>query len=653
MLVWVLIAPAFWDDWWVVSRHRAYDEVGRFTNYYTAAGAEMPFGYWNDWVADWWTTAVSAPIALRLTPFILIVAGWIIARIVLSTLAPMAARRSLVRWTLAAGYLAGSTAWLMTLRPEPLVAMLCALTLYGAVRFRRRGNLAYLIGAGVIAVLAITAHPAGFVAVVPLIATIPAAYRWVRAGRERVVPLAAAVLSVAAAAIVLFLVDSDVGQRLSAMAEFRLGEHSEAPLDEPLRYWGLTREYGGTVLRRLSVALGGLAAVAFIIRVWKKPTAIANMAGWSLIIAASLLWLTPSKWVWHFGTLVALASIAAAIEVGSLIASREVPLQRALVAVGSVAAATFAWGGIQHWNPGDLVTLGWDSMPLSNTPLWLWSLVFAAIVGIYARARNVTVQRSLASAPAFFAILVVALAIGSTSLTLIGDAVVTDGWTFTRQNAQALIGSNSCGIADTTYASTTPGIRIPEEISPNSDAADLAASQQGYESGDDFQEGWYYTNRRIEKVPDDFGLRTYGSWPPSTQPSPDNHVGTAHSAWSRLPADVSELNLLYAGGSPDGIRLGVQFGRLDSNVVGPMDLIEIPIGPHLVEWRSATVNVPTGSDTARVVGVDNARGWGGWIVFSDLFYINGPPADLAGHLASPDIATFMAPQLGLYFPCIA
>ena len=187
-VIWMFIGPAFFDDGWVLARHRSFAEVGRFTNYYTVAGVEMPLGYWNDWLAHWWTSALTAPIALRILPATLIVGGWLVLRLALTATAPPRWRNSLTTSTLAAGYLIGSSAWLMTLRPEPLVAVLCAISIYGVAVFLRRAKVTYLAAAAAAAMFAATSHPAGLVALAPLVAATPGLFRWSRARVGRALP---------------------------------------------------------------------------------------------------------------------------------------------------------------------------------------------------------------------------------------------------------------------------------------------------------------------------------------------------------------------------------------------------------------------------------------------------------------------------------
>ena len=653
-LAWLFIGPAFYDDGWIVARHGSFEDVGRFTDYYSAAGAGVPFGYWNDWLGHWWTTAVSAPIALRIMPFVLIIGGWFACRAALAALAPISSRRALVIGTLSGAYLVGATSWLMTLRPEPMVALLCALTISGVALFHRRGNLAYFAAAAVAATFAATSHPSGLVAFAPLLAAAGWLVAWLRVARIRVVALFTLIFAIGALGIVLFFLDSDVSLRLAAMAEFRSGSHALGPLEEPIRYLRLTVMDGGTVLRRLSVALGGLTIVLFAARAWRRPRAIVDLAAWSLIGGTVLLSITPSKWVWHFGTLVPFMAIALSIEIGSLVTARKAPARRVIAVAGVAAAATFAWGGTQESNPLDLVDLSWTDVPLTNTPFWFWMLigaiVIAATVG-YAVLRSTTMSDALASAPPIFMILVATLAILATSIVLVRDAATTEGWTYALQNGQTLIGRTSCGLADSMDASSSVGAQHLAVVDPDTAVADRKAAEQGFPIGAGFHAGWYRTAENIENPAGLLGLLAYGSLPPEPYPNPRDYQASSFGPWQRLTPSDETVYLRAAGGRRNGTRLGVQFGHLVDGSVAPTGLEKIEMGPYTFVWHSLEVAVPQGSDVARVVAVDEASGFGGWLAYTELFDIGEPDLDLAATMADPSTVTLVPPPFLTYFPC--
>ena len=649
VVVWMFVGPVFWDDWWVISRHRMYPDVGRFTNYSTAAGAEMPFGYWYDWLLMWWTRAFEAPVVLRIVPAGLVVGGWYAIKAAIRWVAPLTLRRTAVVWTAAVAYLGGMSAWLMTLRPEPLVSLLCVLTLIATAAYVRRGVVLAFAVAVAFAALSTTAHPGGFVALAPIIAGLPGLERNLRAGKHRFTPLAAATIAVGAVSIVVFLLDSDITLRLEAMNEFRSRDHGLTPLEEPERYIGLSREYGGTVLRRLAVGTGLVTIVAFLLSAVRRPWSTSQLAGWSLVIAPLLLWLTPSKWVWHFGSLVGLATVALAIEAGRFVSGRRSWIRTVAVSAVAVGAAAWAFGGTQAWTPLDLTTLMWPDMPLTNTPTWMWAGLFAMVVGIVYVVRRAELRIAAARAVPVYVALVSAMALIITSGYLITDAAVSE-WTFGRQNIATLGGGLSCGLANTTNAVTTPGAIVPPTVTVNSAEADADATAEGFPGGEQYEADWFYTNENVEVVPDTLGLDIYGSWP-RTVDGKDAFEGSFHAPWHGFDDDLTAVYAQVAGGRPDGVRLAAQFGRVDRGVVSTVAFTEVPLGAHTVEWRSVEFEIPQGANAIRLVSTDATSDWGGWVAFSEPFYVAGPSADLVAHLSSPETRSFVPAQFGLYFPC--
>lgn len=648
---WAIIGPAFYDDGWVLARHRTYDEVGRFASYFSAGGIDVPFGYWNAWLAHWWTTAVQAPVLLRVLPSTLIVGAWFAIRLTLSAMAPLAARRKLPIAALAAAFLVGVTAWLMTLRPEPLISLLCAFVIYGVVMFLRRSDIKFFAAASVVATFAAATHPVGFVAVAPLLLAIPALVRWMRSRRGGAIAFASLVLSVSALGVVLFFLDSDLGLRLSATANMRTTDHSLGPLDEPSRYFGLAMEYGGTVLRRLSVALGGLTIVMFIGRIWRRSAAITNVAGWALIAGTIILWSTPSKWVWHFGALVPFMAIALAIEIASLNACHRAPIRRAVAAAGVVGAATFAWGGTQMSNPLDLMQFSWADMPFANSPFWIWCLVLATLTIGFLGLGRLGIGSATALAASTFLILTVVLAITATSSVLVRDAAASDGWTLALQNGRSLLGNDTCGVADSMYASTSTGIRHLRDVNPNSESADLEAVRRGFPRGERFDGEWLPGQGNIVTPEGLLDLRVYGSFRPETLPYPTSYTGGSYGPWQQLSPTHEHVYVQISGGRHDDTLLAVQFGRMEADAVAPMDLVDLTAGPHSNEWRSFEIAVPPGADIARVVASDAASGFGGWIGHTELYSFGGPEADLGAYMADPSTVTLSPPHFAMYFPC--
>ena len=96
-----------------------------------------------------------------------LVATWVLCRWILGRTA--AAGSAAAVWALASMFSVGAFAWGMTLRPEPVVALLLLGVVACTVRFVERGTTAPLAIFAVLVALAVSAHPAGLLSVAPLL----------------------------------------------------------------------------------------------------------------------------------------------------------------------------------------------------------------------------------------------------------------------------------------------------------------------------------------------------------------------------------------------------------------------------------------------------------------------------------------------------
>jgi hypothetical protein len=471
LLGWWIGAPAFFDDGWTIARQTAFRTTGGFSNYYESFGANLPLGYWLEWSQHWLTQTTNALVILRIPALVCLAATWVLCRWILAQLTsrspgPMAL------CALAVGFAAMAMAWGMTLRQEPAVALLVAGVMACCVRFLKRQTAGPLAIAAVLIPLALSAHPAGIVALAPLIALLPLPLRWARSH-----PAAAVALVTASGAIALALafLGSDVEQR--ARDAQTMNDVSTTIVDwrdELNRYTLLTQTdvsgvsgYGAP-LRRGSVALMLLAALAFVGRRRRGSRTPLDLPAMTLIAALVLLVATPSKWPWHFSALIAFVAVAVATEALRLRgeAARSTDWKaRPLIAIGvTTVAIAWSWFPRGAWNALDLRTLDWTLgleswLPFSKLALALPLALLAAGVASAARrgshAYEVPWRVAAWSAP----ILVVPLMAFTVSV-LVVDAARTASWTLPRQNLDALHGEGACGVADEllvpSYASMRP-----------------------------------------------------------------------------------------------------------------------------------------------------------------------------------------------------
>lgn len=382
LILWWILAPTFSDDGWLWVEHRRFEDLGTISFYFDNWGLASPLGYWIEWLRHWALGSTQELIWLRLPSLFVLLATWPLCRWCARRVIPREPTR-LTRWSLAGVFLLGATAWGMTLRLEPVVALLTLCGFAAVLSFIREPRFAPLTVALPAAVLAATAHPAGTVGAAPVLVCLPHVGRWLRSQGARAIPLVVALLSATVAlALVLFTLDADLGTRLHDASVVRAGDlHSEPWWHEYMRYTHFDAFGGGTAIRRLSLALLLLATLSALTRSRPGRGSLSATPGYTLAIALVLLAFVPSKWPWHFGTLAALGAVAAAAEVANLAtASREEatwPLRQlaALVAVGT--ACLWAWWGPIAGSSLELQKLSWRD-GFNHYP-WLFGIPAVAL----------------------------------------------------------------------------------------------------------------------------------------------------------------------------------------------------------------------------------------------------------------------------------
>jgi hypothetical protein len=309
LLGWWLIGPAFFDDGWRLASLENFEAFHGFSSYYSSFGVGASLD-WLQWTEHLLFRGSSALLVLRLPALLALLATWVLCRWLLGRIAPsVAANRGLALWALTSGFLVGALAWGMTLRPEPVVALLVTAVLACTVRFCEREAAAPLAAAAFLAVLSFAAHPAGIVSLAPLLVVAPRLARW---ARPRLATAASIVVASVALLGVLAIVGSDAQQRRTDVISLRTyGDEISGWRDELNRYSLLSRPLYGAPLRREWVALAALAVIAYLLRRRRDAQeAPLGLATTGLGVSLVLLIATPSKLPWHFGVLIGVAAVA-------------------------------------------------------------------------------------------------------------------------------------------------------------------------------------------------------------------------------------------------------------------------------------------------------------------------------------------------------
>jgi Mycobacterial cell wall arabinan synthesis protein len=470
LLVWWVFGPAFFDDGWIIASQRNFGASGAFSTYYDSFGISSSLQYWLSWLLHPLFDASSSLLVLRIPALICLVVTWFLCRWLFSALVP--ARTAGSVWALACAFLVGGFAWGMTVRPEPVVALLVAGVLVCTVRFVERGTTAPLAVAAVLIVLAVSAHPAGLVAIAPLIVFAPRLFAW---ARSRVATAATLVLSAVALLGVLAVLGSDLRHLHANAASLRTsGEETAGWRDELTRYSLLSRPLYGPPVRREWVVLALLAVFAYFLRRRGQRDELLDLPAPALGISLLLLIATPAKVPWHFGTLIATTALAVAAETARLVrdarATRGWHVRPFVVIGAGIVAAAWAWSPRNTWSDLDLRTLHWTlGFERRLTLAKVAGVAPLVVLGAFALVAILR-RRSIRADPwraAVWMVPSIALPVlAFTVAVLVADTRKTASWTLARQNLDTLVGRKTCGLADDAVIPARASMRSLARVSP-------------------------------------------------------------------------------------------------------------------------------------------------------------------------------------------
>jgi hypothetical protein len=628
LVAWWIVGPVLWDDGWVVARERTFSASGGFSTYYDVFGVNLPLDYWVEWLHHWIAERTSVVLNLRLHALVAVGAMWVLCRWALACVTDRRLRPSgPAVWALASAFLVGALAWDMTIRPEPITALLATGVAVCAVRFAQQETLPPLAVAALLVPLALTAHHTGVVALAPVLAVSPRLLRW---ARGRLVAVGALVIASISWCVVLAFVGSDAGQRLAdvrATSEFGI----TSPWRDELSRYVLVGEFPwATPLRRASVALIGLALLAFASRRRTVRCGLLDLPAMMLTLALVLFVVTPSKIAWHFGALTGLLALAVGAEVARLrdeaARSEGWQVRPYLVVAVVMASLAWSWSPRDAWNPVDLRTLAWVPGADAVLPFTTLAIAFPAVVlggamlVAWIRRRRFWSSDTAWGVAAWTAPMLAAPVILFTLGVLARDFQRTDGWTLTRQNLDSLVGRSDCGLGDDTVASLWASSRSL----PSVDRGPTPAPPE-----------W------IPRAPVT-GLPRFGLSPSSATP------------WFRLPGD-GRLGLFVVGSGVAGGALQLDWGRqrdgrvdvLRSDVVG-----EIGARVETVPWTFvAASELPAPhpqADAVRIAAPPSVTPRAPVAVTAPVTYQTERLSRLLGDRIG---AALIHPALFLYFPC--
>ena len=630
LALWWIVSPAYFDDGWVASRERMFESSRGFPTYYSAFGVNMPLDYWLEWLHHW--LAQSTPLLLwNRLPAVLCLAGvWVLCRwMAVRILSPRVAPDGVPLWTLASVFVIGAVAWGITLRPEPVTALLVTAVAAAMLVFLERESTAAVALAAALVAFALSAHPAGIVSLSPIVIAAPRLLRWLRPNAAAATAIVAAALALLA---LLLFVGADLEQRRLDTQLNRTYNFDENWRDELTRYSLLVQHHYGTPLRRISVALIGVAALAFLVRRRRERDVLLDFPAATLIAGLVLLVATPSKWPSHFGTLLGVAAVAFCCEAARVrMEGRRSDGWRAwpFVAVAAASGAvTWAWLRREDWNVADLRTLDWTpAFPAHRLAAALPVLVLVGAL-VLARVRR---RERLHAVPwrvaSWIGPLVAVPVFAFTTAMLLADTAKTSSWTLARQNLSSLSGADvGCGLGD--------ALVVPRRESAR--ALSVAAAA---------------------RVPADAP-----SWVPAAPvaglpryPLGPTQEGSASTPWFTLPP-ARELGLFVTGAPAPSDRLRLEWGRAAGGGVTQLGVDELDVSVGVLSgdapWRLyGAGDLPTPPERAtavRIVLLADVAPGAALAVTAPVTYETEP---LTSRIAKREARNYVFANLLLYFPC--
>ena len=560
----------------------------------------------------------------------------------------------MIRWVAASCFLVGIEAWGMTLRSEPVIMVALTFTVFAAIRFRKTRDGRILIAMAVAGVLSATAHPAGLIAAVPLIAITPDVWDWtLENGRERVVWLAAVTASVVAVGLLLYFVDTDLASKLASISEFRSSSHQATPFDELDRYRYLGFEYAHvTFVRRASVALIPLGVLGYLTRPGRRFRSPESIPAVSLALATALLAVTPSKWIWHFGGLIGVTTIAVALEIS------RVRRDRAVVAItGAAFVFSWAWSVTTFWNlpQTDLVKFQWvaggrNVLPLDLSSPFTW-LALGVGLHLVGRVAPWIGRHTAAEGVDWFVLLGSASLVLVTLATFAADAVIASDWSFGRQNIEAIWGAGDCGLGSEIRIPVSASlVSLPPTDHLTSVEAQAVAMEAGYPSAFNFETDGFF-GIGVNLLLPVRGMQVVGSFDKSAA-DPNAATGRFLSSWYALDERSTDVALMVVGGFNRTNSIAVQWGEVIDGRVENRGITEAAVTGYYLDWGFIPIGAkPPRSTLVRLLMRDNSQGNGGWIASSQP--LGYESTSLASAVEEYHATTLIWPlDTSLYFPCL-
>lgn len=322
LIGWALIGPATDDDGYYAMMSRNNGSEGYVGNYFQMFNATFaPFTWFWQFLGWWQHLGGSSPFWLRLPSVIAAIVAWFLASRMLDRAVSFDRPRSawLAHGLLAVIFCTWWGTFAIAARPEGIESSATVIVLALLLRADRTKSLLLAALAAGIAGFSFAAHPTGAVAFGPVLLFIPRLWAIAREGSTVLGASIRTLAIIASGAWVLIagFADGTLSDLQTAQARF-------AAVETPMNWTNELNRYGfllsmspqGNYAKR-AVVLVTLVLLVWFLVAWvasrllrRNPMNLtASMIGWSTGLSFIALWISPSKWSHHFGTISSLGPL--------------------------------------------------------------------------------------------------------------------------------------------------------------------------------------------------------------------------------------------------------------------------------------------------------------------------------------------------------
>lgn len=696
LVLWTFIGPMSDDDGYYAAMAANVPFTGYVANYYQLYNQGFTPFTWIYYALSWWQgVAGLSPVVQRVPALLLGLLSWVLLRAYVARALPAGTGRGraiALHAVVAVAFVAWWLPYDVGVRAEAVVAtsVIASLLCLRVALERDRWFLAGLAVA--VASFGATAAPTGFVALAPLLVLLPAVWRQLAevGSLPRRIATLVALASPGALVSVLAFADGSLRDFVRAQQIFLGMQAQETWYSEIVRWSYLLDDGGpmGSYAKRYPVLLGVLALGCLLALValaggrgLRLPPRFAA-AGWTLLLGFALLWLTPSKWTHHFGTLATVGpAVIALVVVGAPVLLRDArppegpdgpgapdrspwrPPLPVMVGVGLlvVVVAALAGHGDHNWAYSWMLGLP-DAFEVPSVAFFSFDQpVWWLLGGVVLTAATLVVVRRRAPswwpvAPVIAVSLTAAAVLMVSTTYLVGSFVLATARTADGYSPWADAVRDP--LASDCAAARQIEVLDPATARPLAPVPFLPAPPPGGTSV--FVPGGWFPS----SPPPATGAETWGSFvPPASGPGvsagSDGTVGGFSTPWYAIPADRpgAAMTTSVSGRTGDGNTLRVEYGRVLGGVVVPIggQALDVDPGGDAVDstiWRSQLLEgangPPAGATVLRLVAEDTSVAPGGWLA------VSAPTVQRWTTLADysrPGEATAVSWQYSFLFPC--